>query len=101
MIRKERDVYRWRRRFALFPRKIGTQWIWLERYAWRYLTTEDVLPLLKKLYLVGPLRISTWSEFTIKEPGYTVWRETVYPMLAMCPPSHYWHTPLPRLRAVS
>lgn len=101
MIRNERDFYRWRRRLAWRPRKIGNQWIWLEWYAWRYLKSDEVHPLLSDLYLIGPLRISFWTEFTIKRTGYTMWRETVMPMMAMCPPSHFWHRPKPQLKVVA
>lgn len=100
MIRTQRDPYRWRRRFALRPRKIGTQWIWLEWYAWRPLKTVEVAQLLNDLYLIGPLRPSWFEEFTIRRTGYTVWRET-WISLAMSPPTRIWHRPRANLRAVS
>lgn len=92
MIRAERDYYRWRRRFALWPRKIGKQWIWLEWFAWRPLKTVDVAAILNEQCLLGPLRPSWWTEFTIKRSGYTAWRESIMPM-AMCAPCHIWHRP--------
>lgn len=99
MIFPQRDPYRWRRRFAWRPRKIATQWIWLEWYARRLLKSEEVAPLLSDLYAIGPLRLSWWEEFTIRRTGYTVWRETAMP-LAMCPPTHYWHRPPLKLKIV-
>lgn len=100
MIRTERDPYRWRRRWAWRPRKIGEQWIWFEWYARRPLKTAEVAALLSDLYTIGPLRPSFWEEFTIKKTGYTLWRESVF-SIAMGPPMRFWHTPRYRLRVVS
>lgn len=43
----EKYHYRWRRRFAWLPRRVGQHRIWLSSYAWRFLTSsekDDLVP---------------------------------------------------------
>lgn len=74
-----KDSYRWRRRFALWPTRVGNRRIWLGEYAWR--------PLKKAERPHYPLRVATWGWRAYALPdGYACWRLEVWPVYS-------WHEP--------
>jgi len=95
---KRLDPYRWHRRFAVFPRRIGGYWIWLERYAWRSLPDEEKPPTAH-LLVPGPPMTTYWTEFRLPN-GYVSWRRST---IAMGVPfaDHDWRLPKPKLRRAS
>ena len=109
MIWNKRDPFRWRKCFALFPKRIDERWIWLERYAWRPLTEEETPSedtIIRSEY--GSITLPavfgcSWEEHTLRD-GYTRWRKSRYTGLSSPLFSgyvHSWHRPKPKLRAVS
>jgi len=66
MIWKVRDPNRWRKCFAVFPKRIGDKWIWLSRYAWR--------PLPEEYTQSPPFAFRFYQEFSLP-CGYCIWKE--------------------------
>lgn len=94
MICPQRDPDRWRRRYALRPRRIGEHWVWLEWFAWRPMSNKEIPPAMLR-------DMTLWREYNLKRIGYTVWREEVIPV-SVGPSIHVWHRPQPQvLRVVS
>lgn len=90
MIWKVRDSNRWRKRFAVFPKKIGNRWIWLSRYAWRLSSYRDV-----------PFNIMSWGSYEewSLPCGYSVWKE-YRNVAASLGSSGHWITPKTALKLV-
>lgn len=71
----EKDHYRWRIKFALWPRRVGSRRVWLCQYAYRYLTTEERRqydPMHDDLYR---LSFPTWTMWQTPD-GYTCLRKS-------------------------
>ena len=71
--RAEERYYRWHRRWALFPRRVGEYRVWLQSYAWRRLRPEEE-PKLGPFYLPSPMIIKLYTEWQLAS-GYAVRRE--------------------------
>lgn len=94
--RKKPDVYRWHKRFALFPKRIGDRWIWLEKYAWRRMEKEEHTdPASTKISFRF---YSFWEEFALVD-GYTAHLETSGSFGHGFSTSD-WHKLKPRLKVV-
>lgn len=91
---QQRDPFRWRRRLALIPRKIATQWIWLEWYAWRPLRRDEFAPIRPQ-----HVWLTIVHEFTVRTTGFTAWRERQYVSLGGRPITR-WRRPVTRLDVV-
>ena len=67
--REDERYYRWRRRFALFPRKVGPYRIWLEPYTWRNCRPHECPPAKPFEIMFNEFR---WHEEWQLRSGYTV-----------------------------
>lgn len=90
MIWTKRSPYRWRKKFALFPKRVGDKWVWLQRYAWRRLTPDEVPD-------VDPIYTVFWREYSLPN-GYLVWR---YYVFCGGQTAVDWHQPMNKLKVVS
>ena len=72
MIWRKRDPDRWRKRFAVFPMRIGERWVWLRRYAWRPLRDIDP-PIWSPDPFSAIFSHLRWEEWRLPD-GYVVWR---------------------------
>ena len=100
MIWNKRDPWRWRRRFAWLPRRVGGHWVWLIQYAWRPLKSEEVPPH-KKLPHPLDLYIKEWWEEWVVHNGPIVWKCYTYHFGGLSHVHTSWHQPRPELRVIS
>lgn len=91
--RPEKDHYRWRYCFALFPHRIGGRRVWLGKYAWRYLP-PDQTP--KVICLPGE---RVWWEEHVALDGFAKLKRTAH-FLSLPVSSVSWYDKKPNLKVV-
>ena len=94
------DPYRWRRRYAIRPRRIGDRWIWLQAFAWRPFRPEEEPARDWRMIGLGVLvGFSERRVYTLPD-GYTVACRLDYPPSLGAVPFIFkdWSEPMPKPR---
>jgi len=92
---REPDPYRWKNRYAIWPRHIGKHWIWLEWYSYRLVPGDEAL----RRYPWPPTLRPHWLE-EFRSGSITAWRLSILP-LPMGPTPRLWVSVQPNLQLVA
>lgn len=90
-LRPSRDLYRWRYRFALWPKRVGERKVLFEWYAWRYLPKSEGFDIVSMMF-------QTISQEFVLKSGYAAVKVTtisVYSFGLLA--SSHWERPKPYL----